>query len=436
MKSILIRAEDKNPWERRAPIVPEDLKKILDKVKTKAFVEKSDKRFFKEQEYQQAGAEICQGMEKGDIILGVKEIPTEKLLDQKIYLFFSHTIKGQKDNMPMLKQIIEGKSTLIDYEKITDDQGRRLVFFGRFAGDAGAIDILWLMGQYWQKHGLNTPLSQCKQALHYHSVEEAHAHLKQIGQQIQQNGLPKALNPLVIGILGYGNVSKGAQYIFNALPTETIEPTKLEAFFKNGHFDPHKIYLTIFKEEHLVEHNQGQPFALQDYYQHPENYHSVFERYLPYLSILVNAIYWDARYPRFVTWENLNQLKSTGKLRLQGIADITCDVNGSIECNVKATDSGNPAYLVHPESKSITDGLEGEGIVLLAVDNLPAELPNDSSRFFSQQLWPFIPGIIQADFNQPLSKSGLPKEIERAVIVYHGQLTKPFQYLEQYLQNG
>ena len=433
MKSILIRAEDKNIWERRAPLVPEDLAKILQKAPTQAFVEKSDKRFFKESEYQAVGAKICEGMEKGDIILGVKEIPKEKLLNNKTYLFFSHTIKGQKDNMPMLKRIIDGQSTLIDYEKITDAQGRRLVFFGRFAGDAGAIDILWLMGQHWQARGLATPFSECKQALNYHSVKEAHDHIEQIGQQIKQNGLPQELNPLIIGILGYGNVSKGAQYILQALPVEQIDPADLETFYKKGNFSPHKVYLTVFKEEHLVKHRQDKPFELQDYYRHPEHYQSVFDRYLPYLSILVNAIYWDARYPRFVTWDALARLKSAGKLRLQGIADITCDVNGSIECNVKATDSGNPAYLVHPETRSITDGYRGEGIVLLAVDNLPAELPNDASRFFSQQLWPFIPDIVKADLTKPLNKSGLPEEIQRAVIVYNGQLTEPYQYLEQYL---
>ena len=431
MKSILIRAEDKNIYERRTPIVPQDLAKILKKTPTDAFVEKSDKRFFKEQEYEAVGAKICQGMEPGDIILGVKEIPVNKLLSDKVYLFFSHTIKGQKDNMPMLQKIIDNKSTLIDYERITDAQGRRLVFFGRFAGDAGAINILWLMGQNWQARELHTPFAECKQALHYHSVKQAYEHVKQIGEKIKQQGLPQEINPLIIGILGYGNVSKGAQYIFDALPVERINPEQLTEFFKKGNFDAHKVYLTIFKEEHLAEHKQGKRFELQDYYQNPENYRSVFDRYLPYLSILVNAIYWEPRYPRFVTWESLAALKSAGKLRLQGIADITCDVNGSIECNVKATDSGSPAYLVHPETRTVTDGHIGDGIVLLAVDNLPAELPNDSSRFFSEQLWPFIPGIVTADFDQPLEKSGLPDEIKRAVIVYKGELTEAYRYLTE-----
>ncbi len=434
MKTILIRAEDKNKWERRAPIVPQDLKKIIDETGVKAFVEKSDKRFFKEEEYEKAGAEICSGMEKGDIILGVKEIPVEKILPQKTYLFFSHTIKGQKYNMPLLQKILDSGSTLIDYEKITDENGRRLVYFGRYAGDAGAIDILWLLGQNWKNRGWHTPFAEVKQALHYHSVEEAHHHIREIGQKIAAQGLPDALQPLVFGILGYGNVSKGAQYILEALPVKRVEPETLKSLFEKREYDPQAIYMVVFKEEHLVEHKEGKSFDLQDYYQHPENYRPVFARYLPYISVLINAIYWEERYPRFVTWENLARLEKEGRLRLQGIADISCDVGGSIECDVKCTDSGQPAYLVHPATHSITEGYLGDGIVLLAVDNLPAEVPNDSSTFFSHQLTPFVPGIIRADLSKPLQESGLPEEIKRAVIAYHGKLTPSFEYLKEFLQ--
>ena len=118
MKTLLIRAEDKNPWERRAPIIPADLKQLIKQSGISALVERSEKRFFKESEYIESGAQICDDMQAGDIIFGVKEIPTQKLLDNKVYLFFSHTIKGQKENMPMLRKIISGGSTLIDYEKI------------------------------------------------------------------------------------------------------------------------------------------------------------------------------------------------------------------------------------------------------------------------------------------------------------------------------
>ena len=434
MKTFLIRAEDKNIWERRAPIVPDDLKEILTATNTTAFIQKSKKRFFREQEYVAAGAQLCENMTHGDIIVGIKEIPEYKLIDNKTYIFFSHTIKGQVGNMPMLKKIITGGSTLIDYEKIIDDQNRRLVFFGRYAGDAGAIDILWLMGEYWQHKGINTPFSQAKQANFYHSINEAQTYLKEIGEVIKKQGLPEEISPLVIGVLGYGNVSTGAQQIFNCLPVEKIEPENLQKLVEGGAGDPHKVYLSVFKEEHLVKHKSCDVFDLQDYYQHPEKYSSQFHQYLPYITILVNAIYWESRYPRFVTWDSLRKLNQGGKkTKLCGIADITCDVNGSIECNIKATDSGRPAYLCDPETQSITDGHKGEGIVLLAVDNLPAELPHDSSIFFSNQLKKIFPNILSANFDKPLEESGLSPEIQQGVIVYNGELTPSYRYLNQYI---
>lgn len=434
MKSILIRAEDKNIWERRAPLVPKDLKEILEETHATAYVQKSDKRFFSQDEYLAIGAQLCDDMSPGEIILGIKEIPEHKLLDNKIYLFFSHTIKGQPANMSMLKKIISTGSTLIDYEKITDDQGRRLIFFGRYAGDAGAIDILWLLGEYWQYHGIFTPFSRLKQAIHYHSVKQAQNHLHQIGNIINNNGLPKEITPLVIGILGYGNVSIGAQQIFDRLPIERIAPGDLKLFIESRQGNANTIYLTIFKEEHLVKHKRGAEFRLQDYYQHPENYVSQFDQYLPYITILVNAVYWESRYPRFITWDSLKALYETNpKPKLCGIADITCDVNGSVECNVKSTDPGMPAYLCNPLTKTIVDSHKGEGIVLLAVDNLPAEIPHDSSVFFSNELKKFIPNILSADYNKPLSESGLSPEIQKAVIVYQGELTSPYKYLKQFI---
>jgi len=433
MKSILIRAEDKNIWEKRSTIIPSDLENIIKETGAGAFIEKSDKRFFKESQYVKAGARKTDGMEDGGVIFGVKEIPTEKILDNKIYLYFSHTIKAQRENMQMLKRIINSGSTLIDYEKITDAEGRRLVFFGPFAGDAGAIDILWLMGENWKAKGLETPFSQIKQALEYDSVSDAKEKISHIGELIEKEGLPEELCPMVFGILGYGNVSKGAQQILECLPVEHIEPENLEKFFNEKNFDKHKVYVSIFKEEDLAEPAGDFDFDLKDYYQHPDKYHPKFKKYLPYISILINATYWETRYPRFVTWDDLKMRQAAQNLRLQGIADITCDAGGSIECNVRTTDSGMPAYRVFPETKTVEDGHKGNGIVLLAVDNLPCELPKDSSEFFSNSLRPFVPGILQADYSKPLTESGLPEEIKRAVIVYNGKLTPDYQYLEKHL---
>ncbi|MBF0201686.1 MAG: hypothetical protein HQK66_10305 [Desulfamplus sp.] len=432
MKSLLIRAEDKNIWERRAPIVPDDLKIIVDGTGAVAYVEKSGKRFFKEQAYQDAGAVICESMAPGDVIFGVKEIPVEKIMDDKIYIFFSHTIKGQPSGMPILKKIMEGGSTLIDYEKIIDVNRGRLIYFGRYAGDAGAIDILHLMGRYWAHKGIETPFTQCRPAHGYPSVEEAKKALKEIGRQIREQGFPQVLSPVVFGILGYGNVSRGVQQIFNCLPVKEVPPSDLASL--SGNFDPATLYIAIFKEEDMVKRRDGGPFDLNGYFTGPELYESRFHEYLPFCTVLVNAVYWDSRYPKFVTWDALKRLfLENHEPKLCGIADITCDVNGSIECNVKTTDSGMPAYLVDPLAGTVTDGHEGDGIVLLAVDNLPCELPNDSSRFFSGQLTPFVSNILGADYEGSLENSGLLPEIKGAVIVYRGELTPEYEYLRKFL---
>jgi alpha-aminoadipic semialdehyde synthase len=435
MKTLLIRAEDKNRWERRAPLVPEDLRKILNDTGVRAFVEKSEKRVFTEDQYTAAGAVSCVGMGDGDVILGVKEIPVEKILDNKTYVFFSHTVKGQKDNMPLLKRIIDSGSTLIDYERITDAADRRLIYFGPYAGDAGAIDLLSLMGEHWAEKGLDTPFAEVRRAHQYESVKAAREHLGEIGGRIQKDGLPRQLCPFTIGILGYGNVSGGAQQIFDCLPTKRIAADEINDWVRRGEGDQHTLYLTLFKERNLVRPiANGAVFNLQEYYNHPERYESRFDRFLPSFTLLVNAVYWEKRYPRFVTWSGLKHMaESTPVPKLNGIADITCDTHGSIECNVKSTDSDMPAYRVDPAAGTIEDGHLGEGIVLLAVDNLPCELPKDSSSFFSNQFRPFVRGLLSADYDSSLDASGLPPEVKRAVIVYKGQLTRDYEYLNSYL---
>jgi alpha-aminoadipic semialdehyde synthase len=435
MKTLLIRAEDKNRWERRTALVPADLKAIRAETNIRAYVQASEKRVFGSQAYMEAGAQICHNEGPGEVVFGVKEIPEEKIQAGKVYLFFSHTIKGQKHGMPLLQKIVDSGATLIDYERITDSQGRRILFFGRYAGDAGAIDILSLMGEYWEARGVKTPLKKVRRAHAYQSVADAQTQLKAIGKEIAEKGFPAELNPFTIGILGYGNVSQGAQQILDCLPTERVAPGDIEALVKNGQTDPKRLYLTVFKEADLVERRDGEAFDLQEYFGQPELYQSRFEPYLANYRLLINAVYWETRYPRFVTWQGLGRLaEGENHPMLCGIADITCDPNGSIECNVRATDSDMPAYQVDPRTQAVTDGHTGDGIVVLAVDNLPCELPHDSSTFFSHQLAPLVPNILAADYERPLEKAGLSTEIRKAVIVYKGDLTPEYAYLREHLE--
>ena len=435
MKKLLIRAEDKNRWESRTPIVPEGLKEIITQTDAVVFVEQSDKRFAKESEYIAIGAKISSDMSPGDVILGIKEVPVEKIIDNKTYLFFSHTIKGQSSNMELLQKIIDSGSTLIDYEKIVNSKNQRLIFFGPYAGSAGAIDILSILGEKWAAKSIDTPFAKIKPAHAYPSLAVALEKVREIGKEIQEKGLPEEISPFTIGMLGYGNVSQGAQQVFDCLPIDIVLASDIKSSKTAQNGDSKRISMVIFKEEDLVQpQDNSKQFSLSEYYEHPDKYESCFEQYLDCFTLLVNAVYWTNRYPRFVTWDGLKKLaEKKDTIKLEAIADISCDINGAVECTVKSTDSDSPAYLVDPYNKTISDDLNGDGIALLAVDNLPCELPHDSSTFFSKQLATFVPNLLKANYETSLEESNLAPELKRATIVYNGKLTESFQYLQAHL---
>jgi alpha-aminoadipic semialdehyde synthase len=432
---IGIRREDHNRWERRVPLIPSHVKELVRDCSLDISIQPSSLRIFSEEEYRSAGAKIHEDLSLCTIILGVKEMPVDNLLNNKVYVFFSHTIKGQAENMPLLKQMKQKKCTLIDYEQIVNKKGQRLVFFGTHAGKAGMIDILWAFGQRIDReYGINA-FSGIRQAFKYASLAEARNELEKTGLEISQKGLNYDLFPLVCGFSGYGRVSQGAQEIFDLLPVETIEPDELLYFYEKGNYYSNKVYKVVFKEKDMVKPvNSEKTFDLQDYYENPENYASKFDSYLPYISILVNCIYWEPRYPRFVTKKPLKSLwEENTQPRLKVIGDISCDIHGAVECTVKATSPDQPTYIYDPVTEQTTDGLEGRGVAIMAVDNLPAEIPLESSQFFSQSLKPLIPEIAGADFKTDFEHLSLPPEIKKAVILYRGEFTPDYTYLEKFL---
>ncbi len=427
-KLIGIRREDKNIWERRVPLIPEHLKKIKDEHGIDTIIQPFERRAFLENEFTEVGVTIKEDLSEAPVIFAVKEIPIPLLQNDKTYIFFSHTIKGQDYNMPLLQKMLDLNATLIDYEAITNEDGKRLVFFGKYAGLAGMIDALYGYGIRLQNLGYETPLLKLKPAYEYKSVEEAKEEIAKVGKEIEAKGMPVDKAPFVFGFMGYGNVSQGAQEIFDVLPHEVIDPDELKNLEdKSNNF----FYKVIFKEEHLVEpKNPEDKFELLDYFSHPEKYKSKFEEYIPYVSLLVNAIYWTEASPRFLTKA---YFKSKKNHKLDVVCDITCDIDGAVEFTVKSTPSDNPAYVYNPNDDSITDGYEGEGILDIAVDNLPTELPRNSSIEFSDALNRFVPGIVNADKTKNFDEAGFPPEIKRAVIVYNGKLTPKYEYLKKYL---
>ena len=431
-KTLAIRHENKYEMEKRVPLIPEHIKK-LSQEGVKILVEPSAKRIFIEQEYESAGAEIKENISEADIIIGVKEIPIPNLLAEKTYMYFSHVIKGQAYNMPMLKKLMELKCNLIDYEKVTDEFGKRIIFFGRYAGLAGMINTLWSLGQRYKKLGIDTPFTQLKQTQHYFSLDEAKAAISKVGFEIIQNGLPKEITPLTFGMTGYGNVSAGAQEILHLLPVKEISPEELLELSddpSNGHI----VYKTVFKEKDMVQKSSdNNAFDLQEYYTQPDLYESKFDQYIPKMTVLVHGSYWDEKYPRIITKDYIKEIYKQKNPKLVLVGDISCDPDGGVEFTHKGTEINDPVFVYNPANDTPTMGFDGDGILIMSVDILPSELPRDASTGFSEALIPFMKGIIDADFSKPLNEIGLPAAIRRALILHNGEFTPEFEYISQYL---
>lgn len=431
---IALRREDKNQWERRVPLTPAQVAALAQQY-VNFLVQPSPIRAFPDAAYAAAGATIKEDLSTAEVVLAIKEIPPELLQPSKTYLFFSHTIKGQPHNMPMLHRLLELGCQLIDYERVVDEHNRRLIFFGQHAGLAGMIDTLRALGQRLAWEGIVTPLAGLRPTYEYADLPAVQSDLRRIGQRLVEEGWPIELTPLVVGLAGYGNVSRGAQAVLDLLPVRPITPAELLTLNGREDLDRNVLYKVVFKEEDTVEPiAAGQPFDLAEFFQHPERYRSKFDRYLPHLTVLVNCIYWDARYPRLLTKETARRLyggDSPPKLRVVG--DISCDIEGGIEPTIKATEPDAPSFVWQPESDTAVDGVAGAGPVIMAVDNLPCELPVESSTSFGEALMPFIPALAACDFSVDFAECALPPELKRATIVYHGELTPDYQYLERFL---
>jgi saccharopine dehydrogenase (NAD+, L-lysine-forming) len=453
MRRIGIRREDKDPWEARVPLIPDDIVHLTSSSAAEIVVQPSPRRVFTEDEYVCAGARLDEDLSACDIILAVKEIPSELLTHGTTYAFFSHTIKGQPYNMDMLRRLMELECQLVDYERITDARGRRLIFFSRFAGLAGAIDSLWALGLRLAWEGLTpNPFAALEQTYRYPTLEEALAAVREVGARIAAEGLPSELCPFVVGITGYGNASLGAQEVIDALGAAPVAPARLDDLFTvpaeaaraDDVASRRAVHKVVFAEQDLVARRDASaPFALDEYYRQPELYESSFERRLPQLAVLLNCVFWDTPYPRLVTRAAVRRLFAAAPVvaattastspRLRVIGDVSCDIEGSVELTVKETHIDEPAYVYDPDTGEIVDGVEGPGPVVLAVGNLPCELSRESSTAFSTALTPFVPALAEADLSLPYDRLRLPPELRRALILHRGDFTPDYEYMRRFV---
>lgn len=430
---IAMVREWKTDAERRAPLTPSAVAELV-AGGVRVLVEPSPVRVFDDDSYRQAGAEVTSDLSPCDVVLGIKEMPIDRLLPGRPHVMFSHTMKGQAYNMPLLQAILDRRCTLIDYELVVDDRGRRLIFFGVQAGQAGMINSLWTLGRRLLLAGHETALSTIDQARTYPSLVDAKAALLAAGDALREEGLPDSLHPLVVGVTGVGNVSRGAQEILDLFEPVVIRPEDLLTEDLSEVAGEVPVIKVVFRERHLVSRKDpSQPYSRDEYRAHPERYTGRFMDFVPKLDLLVTGNYWDGRYPRLVTKDGLKQLWAQGIERPRVIGDVSCDVEGGVECTVRATLPDDPVFTWDPATGCDRMGFEGPGIGMMTVDILPAELPRESSEQFSRFLVPALPALLRTDWLASVRDLGLPAALGRAVIAHAGALTDEWAHLESYL---
>lgn len=399
MKLGIIR-EGKIKSDSRVPLTPKQCRYLLDREgDLQIFVQPSQGRCFRDAEYQDLDIPLTENLTECDLLLGVKEVPISRLLPNKTYLFFSHTIKKQPYNRQLLRSILQQKIRLIDYECLRDESGQRAIAFGRWAGIVGAHNAILTWGQRQGTFNLK-PMHQC------HDWAEAKSYY---------HNLP--LSEIKLVVTGEGRVANGATEVLELMQIKRVSP---QAFLKQNFNQPVYTQLTV-KDMYRLEGKTD--FDETHYYQHPEQYQSIFAPYTHTANIMLNGIYWDKRIPVFFSKEDMKHKDFT----IQVIADVTCDIapDSSIPSTIRASSIEEPIYGYHPILETETKPFQSHCIDVMAVDNLPNELPRDASEDFGNQL-------ISQVWSQ-LNQTDSPM-IYEATIAVDGKLNKPYEYLRDYVQ--
>lgn len=397
IKIGLIR-EKKLPGDNRVALTPAQCKWILKNSSDVAIaVQRSEGRCFSDKEYLMAGVEVKEDMNDCDVLFGIKEVAVENLLPEKTYLFFSHTKKKQPRNQHMLQTIMERKITLIDYECLEHEDGQRIIGFGFFAGVVGAHNGM-------MAYGNRTGLFKLDRVFKQRSFREL-IH--------QYFGL--RLPNVKIAVTGSGRVAHGILEIMNLMGIHEVEP---DEYLRRRFSYP--VY-TQLKGPELYRSTLTGKYSRSDFHLHPEKYECIFLPYTEQTDILMNGVYWDKSVPRLFSREDVK----TDHFIIQTIADITDDAGGSVPINLGDQTIDDPIYGVDRQTLTKTAPYQPGSIDILAVGNLPNELPRDASRYFGEQLIKYV--------LEDLVKGG-SDIINRATIVSKGQLSDHFEYLRGYAE--
>ena len=401
MKIGIIK-EGKVPPDSRVPLIPEQCAFLIKEKNIDLVVQSSPNRCFPDDAYRAAGVPVVEDVSDCDVLMGVKEVPIDQLIADTTYFCFSHTIKEQSYNRKLLQAIVQKNIRLIDYEVLTDDQGRRLIAFGKFAGMVGAHNGVLTYGKRTGKFALK----RMKDCLDYAEATSIYNTM--------------SFPPMRIVLTGTGRVANGAAQVLNDMGIRKVSSEE----FLTQTFDQ-AVYTQLDCEDY-ARRKDGTPFELQTFFNSPELFESQFAPYTEKSDILINGIYWDNNAPAFFT---LEEMRSEG-FNIKVIADVTCDIApvSSIPSTIKASTIADPFFGFNPETNAEEAPFQDHVVDMMTIDNLPNELPRDASKAFGEQ---FIDSII--DELLMAEKSAV---IERATIAVNGALGPHFSYLKEYLEEG
>jgi alanine dehydrogenase len=406
IKIGLIR-EYKKPADKRVALSPDQCVALQTQFpKVKIVVEPSPDRIFTDQNYLDKGIEVLDDMGKCDILLGIKEVPIEKLIPNKTYLFFAHVIKKQPYNQELLKSLLSKNITFIDYETLVNERGNRLLGFGEFAGIVGAYNGLLTYGKKFQLFDL-PPAYTLK------NYKELVAQAKTIIDF-----------PCKITVTGSGRVGQGALRFLTEVGCQQVSP---EVFIK-GDFNiiQPPVFTHLLSHDHYARITDG-GFDLQEFFKHPTRYQSTFGKFIPQTDLLINGIFWNENIPRLFEMQDINNLDFAIKV----IADVSCDVDGSVPITERATSIHDPVFGWDKLFNRSCEPFLPQTIDVMAVTNLPTELPFDASIGFGELLLKNVmPSLIDFFEDNPAPI------IQKALICANGSLSENFLYLSDYAEGG
>ncbi|MCV6629561.1 MAG: NAD(P)-dependent oxidoreductase [Flavobacteriaceae bacterium] len=399
---IGILQERKNPPDRRVVFSPAACQKLLQQFpNAKLLVEQSPIRVYPDTAYTEAGIPVVTDIAEADVLLGVKEVPVEALIPNKKYFFFSHTIKKQPYNRKLLQAILQKNIELYDHEVITNTMGQRTVAFGRYAGLVGAYNG-------FRTYGLKHGIYDLPKAETLPDLDALIAALHNIKDHVPN---------IKIVLTGKGKVGKGAKEILDAMALKEVD---VDAYLHLSFDEP--VYCNI----DVLDYNKRKDGLLinnNDFYQNPEEYESDFMRFAMVSDMYIAGHFFGDGSPYIFTREDA---KSTD-FKISVVADISCDIDGPVATTVQSSTIADPIYGYDAKTETVVDYKSKNAIAVMAVDNLPCELPKDASDGFGAA---FLEYVIPAFFNN--DKDGV---LERARMTQNGKLTPRYTYLQDYVES-